>query len=483
MSSGRRLQAMAKNRTSFVCRDCGGDQPKWIGRCPDCGAWNTLESFTESPGSAASSVGTVAGIALRGSDEFGVGGNGSAGIAGRAVPLIEIDQLEVPRIPTEISELDRVLGGGLVPGAVALLGGEPGIGKSTLLMQAAARVVDAGRTVLYVSSEESPQQIRLRGDRLIGDDLTSATRLFLCTETNLVRIIEEIRRIKPDLVLLDSIQMVYRGDLDAPPGSTTQLRRCCHDLVQVAKITGAAVVVVGHVTKEGQLAGPKLLEHLVDAVLSFEGDREHGHRIIRATKNRFGSTQEIGLFEMTGTGLQELDEGGIAIEVDGPGISGSILTATMAGTRCLPVEIQALTSTGFLGSAKRRGTGLDANRLAMLIAVLEKHGGQRLADQDIFAAVTGGIRVVEPAADLALVLAIASAHHGRAISRGTVVLGEIGLTGEIRSVRNIEQRLRELARRGATSAIVPLSQASSSENLGLEILPVRGIGAALGLLN
>lgn len=483
MSSGRRLQAMAKNRTSFVCRDCGGDQPKWIGRCPDCGAWDTLESFTESPGSAASSVGTVAGIALRGSDEFGVGGNGSAGIAGRAVPLIEIDQLEVPRIPTEISELDRVLGGGLVPGAVALLGGEPGIGKSTLLMQAAARVVGAGRTVLYVSSEESPQQIRLRGDRLIGDDLTSATRLFLCTETNLVRIIEEIRRIKPDLVLLDSIQMVYRGDLDAPPGSTTQLRRCCHDLVQVAKITGAAVVVVGHVTKEGQLAGPKLLEHLVDAVLSFEGDREHGHRIIRATKNRFGSTQEIGLFEMTGTGLQELDEGGITIEVDGPGISGSILTATMAGTRCLPVEIQALTSTGFLGSAKRRGTGLDANRLAMLIAVLEKHGGQRLADQDIFAAVTGGIRVVEPAADLALVLAIASAHHGRAISRGTVVLGEIGLTGEIRSVRNIEQRLRELARRGATSAIVPLSQASSSENLGLEILPVRGIGAALGLLN
>ena len=471
-----------KNRTSFVCRECGGVQPKWMGRCPDCGGWDTLETFTESPASAPSSIGIVAGVALTGSLELDGVKSGSSGLLAKAVPLIEIDQLDVPRIPTEISELDRVLGGGLVPGAVALLGGEPGIGKSTLLMQAAASVVAAGRTVLYASSEESPQQIRLRGDRLIGEALASATRLFLCTETNLVRIIEEIRRIKPDLVLLDSIQMVYRGDLDAPPGSITQLRRCCHDLVQVAKITGAAIVAVGHVTKEGQLAGPKLLEHLVDAVLSFEGDREHGHRIIRATKNRFGSTQEIGLFEMTGTGLQEIDEGGIAIEVDGPGISGSILTATMAGTRCLPVEIQALTSTGFLGSAKRRGTGLDVNRLAMLIAVLEKHGGQRLADQDIFAAVTGGIRVVEPAADLALVLAIAGAHHGRAVSRGTVVLGEIGLTGEVRSVRNIEQRLRELARRGATSAIVPSTQALSSQNLGLEILPVSGIGGALGLL-
>ena len=469
---------MAKTRTSYLCRDCGGVQAKWIGRCPDCAAWDTLEAFTESPAASTASVGMVAGIAISGAGP----GDGNAGVLTKAVPLVEIDQLEVPRIPTGIEEFDRVLGGGVVPGSVALLGGEPGIGKSTLLMQAAARVVAEGRTVLYVSSEESPQQIRLRGDRLLGAAVADLGNLYLCTETNLVRIVEEIRRVKPDLVLLDSIQMVYRGDLDAPPGSTTQLRRCCHDLVQLAKIAGAAVVVVGHVTKEGSLAGPKLLEHVVDAVLAFEGDREHGHRVLRATKNRFGSTQEIGLFEMGGTGLQQLDEGGIAIDTTGPGLPGSVLTATMAGTRCLPVEIQALTSTGFLGSAKRRGTGIDANRLAMLIAVLEKHGGQRLADQDIFAAVAGGIRVTEPAADLALALAIAGAHHGRALRPGTVVLGEVGLTGEIRSVRGIDQRLRELARRGAVAAVIPRSQADLAEDLGLEIHAIAGISAGLATL-
>jgi DNA repair protein RadA/Sms len=469
---------MAKTRTSYLCRDCGGVQAKWIGRCPDCAAWDTLEAFTESPAASTPAVGMVAGIAISGAGP----GDGGTGVLTKAVPLVEIDQLEVPRIPTGIEEFDRVLGGGVVPGSVALLGGEPGIGKSTLLMQAAARVVSAGRTVLYVSSEESPQQIRLRGDRLLGAAVADLGNLFLCTETNLVRIVEEIRRVKPDLVLLDSIQMVYRGDLDAPPGSTTQLRRCCHDLVQLAKIAGAAVVVVGHVTKEGSLAGPKLLEHVVDAVLAFEGDREHGHRVLRATKNRFGSTQEIGLFEMGGTGLQQLDEGGIAIDTSGPGLPGSVLTATMAGTRCLPVEIQALTSTGFLGSAKRRGTGIDANRLAMLIAVLEKHGGQRLADQDIFAAVAGGIRVTEPAADLALALAIAGAHHGRALRPGTVVLGEVGLTGEIRSVRGIDQRLRELARRGAVAAVIPRSQADLATGLGLEIHAIAGIGAGLSTL-
>ena len=469
---------MAKTRTSYLCRDCGGVQAKWIGRCPDCGAWDTMEAFTESPAGSTAAVGVVAGIAISGTGP----GDRATGVLTKAVPLVEIDQLEVPRIPTGIEEFDRVLGGGIVPGSVALLGGEPGIGKSTLLMQAAARVVAAGRTVLYVSSEESPQQIRLRGDRLLGDGVADLGNLYLCTETNLVRIVEEIRRVKPDLVLLDSIQMVYRGDLDAPPGSTTQLRRCCHDLVQLAKIAGAAVVVVGHVTKEGSLAGPKLLEHVVDAVLAFEGDREHGHRVLRATKNRFGSTQEIGLFEMGGTGLQQLDEGGIAIDTSGPGLPGSVLTATMAGTRCLPVEIQALTSTGFLGSAKRRGTGIDANRLAMLIAVLEKHGGQRLADQDIFAAVAGGIRVTEPAADLALALAIAGAHHGRALRPGTVVLGEVGLTGEIRSVRGIDQRLRELARRGAVAAVIPRSQADLAKGLDLEIHAIAGIGAGLATL-
>ena len=283
-------------------------------------------------------------------------------------------------------------------------------------------------------------------------------------------------------MILDSIQMVHRADLDAPPGSTTQLRRCCHDLVQAAKLSGAAIVIVGHVTKEGQLAGPKLLEHLVDAVLAFEGDRDHGHRVLRAAKNRFGSTQEIGLFEMTDGGLRQVEEGGVAIEPGAAGVPGAVLTATMAGTRCLPVEIQALTATGFLGSAKRRATGLDASRLAMLIAVLEKHGGQRLADQDVFAAVAGGARVVEPAADLAVALAIAGAHHGRSVAAGTVVIGEVGLTGEVRPVRHLEQRARELARRGAVTAVVPAGQSAAASDLGLRIEPVATLSAAISSL-
>ena len=467
---------MAKTRTSFLCRDCGGVHPKWIGRCPDCGAWDTLEAYRE-PEEAAT-IGTVAGVALRSMGASSVDGTGPGTIS-RAVPLTEVEQLEVPRVPSGLGELDRVLGGGFVAGSAVLLGGEPGIGKSTMLLQAAASVVLGGGRVLYASSEESPQQIRLRADRLLGESIEQAAELYLHADTNLVRIIEEIRRVEPTVVVLDSIQMVHRSDLDAPPGSTTQLRRCCHDLVQAAKISGAAIVIVGHVTKEGQLAGPKLLEHVVDAVLAFEGDRDHGHRVLRAAKNRFGSTQEIGLFEMTDLGLRELDEAGMAIEPGQGGTAGSVLTATMAGTRFLPVEIQALTATGFLGSAKRRATGLDTNRLAMLIAVLEKHGGQRLADQDVFAAAAGGIRVVEPAADLAVALAIAGAHHGRSLEQGTVVLGEIGLTGEIRGVRHLEQRLRELARRGATQAIVPLSSGGSIKIPGLQIHPVARLGAAL----
>jgi DNA repair protein RadA/Sms len=463
----------ARTKTSFLCRECGGVHPKWIGRCPDCGGWDTLDAFHERAEDA--TVGTVAGIALQGDAAGPVTGS-------RAVPLVDVVQLEVPRVGSGVAELDRVLGGGFVPGSAILLGGEPGIGKSTLLLQTAAAVASGGGCILYASSEESPQQIRLRADRLVGEDLARLRDLHLCTDTSLVRIVEEIRRVKPTLVILDSIQMVHRADVDAPPGSTTQLRRCCHDLVQAAKLSGAAIVIVGHVTKEGQLAGPKLLEHLVDAVLAFEGDRDHGHRVLRAAKNRFGSTQEIGLFEMTDGGLRQLDEGGIAIDPAAGGISGSVLTATMAGTRCLPIEIQALTATGFLGSAKRRGTGLDANRLAMLIAVLEKHGGQRLADQDVFAAVAGGARVVEPAADLAIALAIAGAHHGRSVSAGTVVIGEVGLTGEVRSVRHLEQRVRELARRGATTAVVPRSQEEVVRDLGVRIQPVGTLGEAMSRL-
>ena len=271
-------------------------QPKWIGRCPDCGAWDTLEVFHEQP--------IAAGVAN--AEGFGGEWDPAAGDAnpGVAVRIDEVQALEIPRRSTGITEFDRVLGGGIVPGAAVLLGGEPGVGKSTLLLQAAARLAASGSKVLYASSEESAQQVRMRADRLLGDESDAAAEhLYICTETNLAKIGEQIRVVNPAVVLIDSIQMVYRTDIDAPPGSTTQLRRCCHDLVQMAKIGNRAIVVVGHVTKDGNLAGPKMLEHLVDVVLSIDGDREHGHRVLRAAKNRFGSTQEIGLFEMGSSGL------------------------------------------------------------------------------------------------------------------------------------------------------------------------------------
>ncbi len=472
---------MAKTRTTYLCRDCGGVHPKWMGRCPDCGGWDTLEAFREPEATA--TVGTVAGVALRG-EGMGEDGSSVAELTlSQATPLPDVVGLEVPRRSTGVAEFDRVLGGGIVPGAAVLLGGEPGIGKSTLLLQTAVGMVRTGGRVLYASSEESPQQIKLRADRLLGEDSEGLDQLFLCTETSLVRILEQIRRVEPTFIVLDSIQMVHRTDLDAPAGSTTQLRRCCHDLVQAAKVTQAGLVVVGHVTKEGQLAGPKLLEHVVDVVLAFEGDRDRGHRVLRAAKNRFGSTQEIGLFEMTEHGLQEADQAAEAVDAAGGGTPGLALSATMAGTRCLPIEVQALTATGFLGSAKRRASGLDANRLAMLIAVLEKHGEQRLADQDIFASVAGGARVVEPAVDLAILMAIAGAHLGRRLDRGTVVLGEVGLAGEVRSVRHLEQRLREMGRRGAKRALIPGVQAAQGMTLGVECVPVHRVSDALAALD
>lgn len=460
---------MAKTRTSYVCRDCGAVHPKWIGRCPDCNAWDTLDSFREHPSPRGSTSGSsLAGVVDGGS---------------KALRIDEVEHMEVPRRSTGIEEFDRVLGGGLVPGAAVLLGGEPGVGKSTLLLQAAAQIALQGDRVLYVSSEESPQQIRMRSDRLLGKDVSEAAPyLYVCSETSMAAIADQIQAVDPVVVLLDSIQMVHRSDIDAPPGSTTQLRRTCHDLVEMAKSAHRALVLVGHVTKDGHLAGPKLLEHLVDVVLSIDGDRQHGHRVLRASKNRFGSTQEIGLFEMTVAGLQELEAAGATIRPDGPLVSGSVLVATMAGSRCLPAEVQALTAAGFLGSATRRATGLDSNRLAMLIAVLEKHGGVRLADQNVFAAATGGLRIVEPAADLAVALTVAGAFRGQAIDPSTVVLGEIGLTGTIRSVGQVEQRLRELARRGALRAILPSQQVSAAQEAGLQAVGVDRVSDALALL-
>ena len=418
-------------------------------------------------------------------------------LSSEAQPLGEIQASLIPRIASGVAEFDRVLGGGFVPGSVVLLGGDPGIGKSTLLLQALAALADGGSTVLYASSEESAHQLRLRAERLetattitAQENPTTTKRtqnisreknLWIHAQSNLARIIEQARKLNPTVLVVDSIQLVHRVDIDAVPGSVSQLRRCALDLVALAKTTGIIVVIVGHVTKDGLLAGPRLLEHLVDVVLSFEGDRHYAHRVVRAAKNRFGSTLEVGLFEMTSLGLRQVDESALAADPSLAPRPGSVCVPTMAGTRCLLAEVQALTATGLVGAAKRKASGVDASRLAMLIAVLEQHGGLRLGDQDVYAAAAGGLKVLEPAADLAISLAVAGARLGRAVPDGFAAIGEIGLSGQLRPVSQMHERIAAAARRGVTRLVVPASQKVQAPKT-LEIIKIEHISAAFELL-
>ncbi len=479
---------MAKTRTIFLCTSCGSTHSRWMGKCPDCGTWDTLEeSHFDKSANTDPHRGGGGFIESKGMGE-----------APHATPITEVVNASAPtrRLPTGITELDRVLGGaeneatkGLVPGSVVLVGGEPGIGKSTLLLQAAGAWAspvkfDQTRTdwtskVLYVSSEESAQQVQMRASRL---GVADSDNLFVLSDTNLARIMEQARKIKPDVCVIDSIQMIYKSDLEAAPGSVTQLRRCCSELVYFAKATGTAIVLVGHVTKEGTLAGPRMLEHMVDAVLYFEGDRYHSARIVRAIKNRFGTTLELGIFEMTGQGLQQLP-GGMSVAAISGGDEhrpGAVVCPAMHGSRCVLVELQALTATGFVGSAKRKSSGLDSNRLAMLIAVLEQHGGLRLADRDVFASAVGGLKIIEPASDLALALAIAGAHYKRSLPPTTIAIGEVGLGGELRPATQLEQRLRESARLGYTHAFIPDPGKHKLPKIkGMELIPIRNVSQAI----
>jgi DNA repair protein RadA/Sms len=459
---------MAKIRTQFLCNHCGSIHPKWLGKCPDCGTWNSLEAYTPpAPDARAERAG------------------GDLAAAAEALPIGQIDESQIPRLTTGIGEFDRVLGGGIVPGSVVLIGGEPGIGKSTLLLQVAhamassrANPKGANTKVLYATSEESARQTALRAGRL-G---VKSDQLLVLAETNVERILHQITKHQPAVAVVDSIQMVYKPQLPAAPGSITQLRDCCMDLVYLAKASGTAIVLVGHVTKEGTLAGPKLIEHIVDTVAYFEGDRFHAHRIVRCMKNRFGGTHEVGLFEMTGQGLREVtDPGKLFMEQYGPGgqPSGSVITAAMQGSRVLLVEVQALTASSVIGAAKRKTSGVSADRVAMIIAVLEKRAEMRLAADDVFVNIAGGVKTPEPAVDLAIALAIASAHLNRPLPNGTLAVGELGLGGEVRPVPQLETRLREASRLGVAHAIVPPIGNHIPKLKGMALQEVRRLSQAM----
>jgi DNA repair protein RadA/Sms len=456
---------MARARTVHRCTECGAASPRWAGRCPGCGEWNTLlEELDAAPAGVARPRARTAASAA-----------GSAG----PVLLADVDPGGFAARATGIGELDRVLGGGLVPGAVTLVGGEPGIGKSTLLLQVALAAARDGRRCLLVSAEESVQQARLRAERIAGAP-GGAPDLLVLAETDLVRILDAVAACEPDLLIVDSVQTVFDPELGSAPGSVAQVRQCAHELVQEAKARDMATVLVGHVTKEGALAGPRVLEHVVDTVLSFEGDRHHALRMLRAVKHRFGPTGELGLFEMTDAGLAGVpDASGLFLGDRRAGVAGSAVAVAMEGHRPLTVEVQALVAPSPLAMPRRSAQGLDASRLSLLLAVLERRVGVPFTGHDVYASVVGGVRLVEPGADLAVGLALASAASGVPLPAHLVACGEVGLAGEVRQVAHTGRRLAEAARLGFTDAVVPPSAPAAPP--GLVLQRVRSLAEAINM--
>jgi DNA repair protein RadA/Sms len=439
---------MARPTTIHVCSACGHTTARWHGQCPGCEAWNTLVE-ERAPAPAAAGGG---GRGLRG------GGAARTDVApGRPVRLADVSTERVPRLRTAIGELDRVLGGGLVPGSLVLLGGSPGIGKSTLTNMALGNLAAAGRRTLYVSGEESAAQIRLRAERL-ASATGGALEVPVLTETDLDTVIATLRAERPEVCVIDSVQTLHASDLTGAPGSVGQVREVAGRIMQVAKADDIAVLLVGHVTKEGSLAGPRVLEHLVDCVLQFEGERERTYRTLRALKNRFGSTNEAGVFEMRQSGLVEVLDASARFVAEATGKPGSVVLAAMEGTRPLLVEVQALVSPSELIPPRRVVNGLDRNRLALVLAVLGRHAGVGVGNADVFVNVVGGVRVDEPGADLAIALAVASAARGVALGTGgrpVVCFGELGLTGELRSIAHPDRRLSEAAKFGLRDVVSP----------------------------
>ena len=449
---------MAKARTVYTCTECGGQAPKWQGQCPSCMAWNTLvETIAES--TAPSRYAPLAETAI-------------------LQKLADVEAAEIERFPTSIAEFDRVLGGGLVPGGVVLIGGDPGIGKSTLLLQTLCHI-GGQRRAIYVSGEESPQQIAMRARRLGLD----ASSLELLAEINLEKILATLQAHKPQVVVIDSIQTIYSEALQSAPGSVAQVRECSAQLTRLAKQLGITVILVGHVTKEGALAGPRVLEHIVDTVLYFEGDPNSSFRLVRAFKNRFGAVNELGVFAMTEKGLREVSNpSALFLSHHAEQVSGSCITVTQEGTRPLLVEVQALVDEAHAPNPKRLSVGLEQNRLAMLLAVLHRHAGVACFDQDVFVNAVGGVRISEPAADLAVLVAIVSSLKNKPLQNKLIVFGEVGLAGEVRPVQRGQERLKEAAKLGFTHAIVPKANKPKQAIEGIEVYGVERLEQALARL-
>jgi DNA repair protein RadA/Sms len=450
---------LKKTETEYVCQECGHRVSKWLGKCPECGEWNSLVEEKTQPTRRG---GSRNGFQLR---------------EVTAVPFNDIEPQDDRRLPSGVTEFDRVLGGGIVNGTLVLIGGDPGIGKSTLLLQVADKLSDTGNLVLYVSGEESERQIKLRGERLA----VAAKNVFLLPETNLENIFREIERLKPGAVIVDSIQTVFSSAIESAPGSVSQVREVAHQFLLLAKNRGVPVFLIGHITKEGSIAGPKALEHIVDTVLYFEGERHHNHRIVRAVKNRYGAANEVGVFEMTGRGLMPVANPSQMFLQERPqNVAGSIVTACMEGTRPLLVEIQALVSSNKYGTGRRMTQGLDQNRVALMIAVLEKRAGLQLTGDDVFVNIAGGLEVDEPAADLGVVTAIASSFKNMNVDPHTAVFGEVGLTGEVRGAMQAAVRAREAQALGFKKIVMPASNVAGLERLlGVRVVGVKSVDEAL----
>jgi len=450
---------MKKSETIFTCQSCGHQSRKWLGKCPECGEWNSLVEERAQPSRKS---GARTGFKLR-------------DVA--AVPFTEIEPQDDVRISSGVTEFDRVLGGGIVPGTLVLIAGDPGIGKSTLLLQVADQLSASNTLVLYVSGEESERQIKLRGERL---GITAAN-VYLLPETNLENMFHEIDRLVPGVIIVDSIQTVFSSLIESAPGSVSQVREVAHQFLLLAKNRGVPVFLIGHITKDGSIAGPKALEHIVDTVLYFEGERHHNHRIVRATKNRFGAANEVGVFEMTGAGLIPVANPSQMFLQERPqNVAGSIVTACMEGTRPLLVEIQALVSGSKYGTGRRMTQGVDQNRVALMIAMLEKRVGLQLTGDDVFVNIAGGLEVDEPAVDLGVVSAIASSFKNVTVDPHTAVFGEVGLTGEVRGALQAATRVKEAQALGFKKVVIPASNVVGMERLlGMRVVGVRSVEEAI----